>query len=63
MRITIDIPADLINEAMRVTKSATKTELVKMALYNIIQKNKIRALSNHKGKIELEIDLDIMRDR
>ena len=44
MRTTIDIPEDLIKEAMRVTKSPTKTELIKKALYNIIQKNKIKSL-------------------
>ncbi|MEE9170944.1 MAG: type II toxin-antitoxin system VapB family antitoxin, partial [bacterium] len=42
MRTTIDIPEDLINEAMRVTKSRTKAELIKNALYNMIQKNKIK---------------------
>jgi len=63
MRTTIDIPEDLINEAMRVTQSATKTELIKNALYNIIQKNKIKFLKNYKGKIDLNIDLNIVRDR
>jgi len=63
MRTTIDIPEDLIKEAMRITKSSTKTELIKKALYNIIQKNKIKSLKNYKGKIDLDIDLDILRDR
>ena len=63
MRTTIDIPEDLINEAMRVTKSPTKTALIKSALYNIIQKNKIKSLKNYKGKIDLDIDLKIVRDR
>ncbi len=63
MRTTIDIPEDLINEAMRVTKSPTKTALIKNALYNIIQKNKIKSLKNYKGKIDLDIDLNILRDR
>jgi len=63
MRTTIDIPEDLINEAMRVTKSPTKTELIKMALLNIIQRNKIQSLKNFKGKIDLEIDLETLRNR
>ncbi len=63
MRTTIDIPEDLINEAMRVTQSPTKTELIKNALYNIIQKNKIKSLKNYKGKIDLNIDLNVVRDR
>ena len=63
MRTTIDIPEDLINEAMRVTQSPTKTELIKNALYNIIQQNKIKSLKNYKGKIDLNIDLNVVRDR
>ncbi len=63
MRTTIDIPEDLVNEAMRVTKSKTKTELIKNALYNIIQKHKIKSLKNYKGKIDLDIDLDSIRNR
>lgn len=63
MRTTIDIPEELINEAMRVTKSPTKTALIKNALYNIIQKNKIKSLKNYKGKIDLDIDLHVVRNR
>ena len=63
MKITIDIPEDLMNEAMRVTQARTKTALVKSALYNIIQKNKIKSLKNYKGKVDLNIDLNSARDR
>ncbi len=63
MRTTIDIPENLINEAMRLTKSPSKTELIKMALTNIIKKNKISNLKNFKGKIDLEINLDSLRNR
>ena len=63
MKTTIDIPEDLIKEAMKITKSRTKTELIKKALYNIIQKNKIKSLKNYKGKIDIDIDLNIVRDR
>lgn len=63
MKTTIDIPEDLIREAMRVTKAPTKTALIKNALNNIIQKNKIKYLKNYKGKIDIDIDLNSMRDR
>ena len=63
MRTTIDIPEDLINEAMRITNSPNKTELIKKALHNIIQKNKIKSLKNYKRQIEIEIDLDSVRKR
>ena len=63
MRTTIDIPEDLIREAMRLTKSPTKTKLIKMALANIIQKNKIKSLKNYKGKMDLDINLNVLRNR
>jgi Arc/MetJ family transcription regulator len=63
MRTTLDLPEDLINEAMKITKANTKTDLIKLALYNIIQKNKIKSLKNYKGKINLDIDLNILRAR
>ena len=63
MRTTIDIPEELIAEAMKITKSPTKTELIKIALYFIIQKNKIKSLKNYKGIIDLEIELNTIRDR
>ena len=63
MRTTIDIPEDLMKEAMKVTNSSTKTELIKIALRNIIQKNNIKSLKKYKGKIDLNIDLNIIRSR
>lgn len=63
MRTTLNIPDYLINEALRVTKIRTKTELIKIALENIIQKNKIKLLKKYKGKIDLDIDLDLLRKR
>ncbi len=63
MRTTIDIPEELINEAMKITKARTKTELIKYALQNIIQRNKIKEIKSFKGKIDLNIDLDNLRKR
>ncbi len=63
MRTTIDIPEDLISEAMKVTNSPTKTELIKIALYNIIQQNKIKSIKNYKGKIDLDLDINMLRAR
>ena len=36
MRTTLDIPENLLSEAMKVTKARTKTEVIKFALENII---------------------------
>ena len=48
---------------MKITASPTKTELIKIALRNIIQKNKIQQLKSFKGKVDLDIDLDSLRKR
>lgn len=63
MRTTLDLPESLINEAMSVTHIKTKTELIKIALYNLIQKEKIKGIKNYYGKIDLSLDLNTMRDR
>ena len=63
MRKTLDIPEEQINEALKITHSRTKTELIKLALENLIQKNKIKALKRYRGKVDLEIDLDSLRKR
>jgi len=63
MRTTLDIPEALINEALKITRSRTKTELIKLALENIIQKNKILALKKYRGRLDLDIDLNSLRNR
>jgi hypothetical protein len=45
------------------TKIATKTELIKFALENVIQREKIKELAAYFGKITLDIDLDKLRKR
>jgi len=63
MKTTLDIPEGLINEALKITQSRTKTELIKLALENIIQKNKIMGLKKFRGNVNLDIDCNIMRKR
>jgi Arc/MetJ family transcription regulator len=63
MRTTIDLPEELINEAMAVTNYKTKTALIKAALKNIILREKVKGLKNYYGKVPLEIDLDQVRER
>lgn len=63
MRTTLDLPESLLNEAMRVTHSETKTAVIVLALEELIRKSKISDLKKFKGKIELDIDLDEIRAR
>ena len=63
MRTTLDLPNDLLAEAMQITKSKTKTETIILALNNIIKQKKLNKLINYHGKVDLEIDLNILRNR
>jgi Arc/MetJ family transcription regulator len=63
MRTTLELPDALVDEAMTLTKISTKTELIKYALENVIQREKVRELANYFGKITLDIDLDTLRKR
>ncbi len=63
MRTTLDLPEQLLHEAMQVTKTKTKTQVLIKALEEMIQKAKIADLKKFKGKIDLEMDLDALRGR
>jgi len=63
MRTTLDIPEDLINEAMKTSHINTKTKVIIAALEGLIRKSKISDLKNYKGKVDLEIDLNVVRGR
>jgi len=63
MRTTLDLPEDLLKEAMRATRIRTKTGVIITALEELIRKSKLSDLKKYKGKIDLDIDLDVLRDR
>jgi len=63
MRTTLDLPENLLNEAMEVTKSRTKTQVIILALNELIRKTKISDLKKFKGKVDLDIDMDVIRGR
>ena len=63
MRTTLDLPKDLIDEAMKATHINTKTRVIITALEDLIRKSKISALKEFKGKVDLDIDMDTIRGR
>jgi Arc/MetJ family transcription regulator len=63
MRTTLDLPEELINEAMKATHIQTKTRVIITALEELIRKSKISEIKKYKGKIDLDIDLDSIRGR
>jgi len=63
MRTTLDLPEKLLSEAMKVSHTSTKTGVIVLALKELVRKSKVSALKDFKGKIDLNIDLDKIRDR
>jgi hypothetical protein len=63
MRTTLDIPEDLLNEAMKATHINTKTKVIITALEDLIKKSKISGLKKFKGRVDLDIDLNALRGR
>ncbi len=63
MRTTLDLPIELLNEAMKATHIKTKTKVIIIALEELIRKSKISELKEFKGKVDLDIDLNTIRGR
>lgn len=63
MRTTLDLPEALVEEAMAMTHIKTKTDLIKTALINLIQREKISELKKYYGCVDLDLDLDSLRKR
>ena len=63
MRTTLDLPEELLKEAMKATRINTKTKVIITALEELIRKSKISELKEFKGKIDLNIDLNHIRGR
>ncbi len=63
MRTTLDLPQGLIEEAMNVSHVKTKTALIIRALEEFIRQNKIAKIKQYQGQVDLDIDLDALRNR
>jgi hypothetical protein len=63
MRTTLDIPEDLLHTAMQAAQAKTRTQVIVMALEELIRRHNIARLKQFKGKVDLEIDLDRIRGR
>jgi hypothetical protein len=63
MRTTLDLPKDIVKEAIKVSCIDTKTQVIIIALRDLIRKSKLPELNKFKGKIDMAIDLDAIRGR
>jgi len=63
MRTTLDLPENLVAEAMKVTHTDTKTAVIVRALEELVRKAKISDIKKYRGKVDLDINLNELRDR
>lgn len=63
MRTTIDLPDELVKEAMRVSNQRTKTGVIVSALEEYVRKSKIQSIKKYRGRVDISIDLDKLRKR
>ena len=63
MKTSLNLPDELIKEAMQLTDVKTKTKVIVLALQELIKKNKVANLKSYKGTFDLDIDIDTLRNR
>jgi Arc/MetJ family transcription regulator len=63
MRTTIELPDELLDEAMRVSHVRTKTMAIVLGLQELINKYRLDALRALRGKIDLMTDIRKSRRR
>ena len=63
MRTTLDLPEELLKEAMRLTHTKTKTAVIISALEDLIRKAQIKEIQDFRGKVNMNINLDDLRKR
>ena len=63
MRTTLDLPESLVKQAMKASHQRTKTAVIITALQDLVRKSRLQQLKSYQGKVDLELDLDVLRKR
>ena len=63
MRTTLDLPAPLVEEAVRLSHQKTKTGAIVTALEMYVRSCRLSRLKRFKGSVDLDLDLTVLRDR
>ena len=63
MRTTLDLPEELLREAMDATQFKSKTDTVIFALRELVRRRNIEELKSLAGKVDVEVDLARSRRR
>ena len=63
MRTTLDLPADLLEEARAALGFKSKTDTIVLALRELVRRQRLDELKALMGKIRLDIDIPESRRR
>lgn len=63
MRTTLDVPADLLDEARTALGFKSKTDTVVLALRELVRRRRLDELKALMGRVHLEIDVPASRRR
>jgi len=63
MRTTLDLPGELMTQAMQASHQRSKTAVIIEALEELIRKRKLEGIKRYKGRIDLDVDLAALRKR
>ena len=63
MRTTLDLPGPLVDEALKLSHQKTKTGAIIAALESYVRSRRLSRLKRFRGRIDLDLDLDALRDR
>lgn len=63
MRTTIELPDELVEQAMRVAHVKTKTMAIALGLQELINKSRLESLRALRGRVDLTVDLHKSRRR
>ena len=63
MRTTLDLPADLVEEARNVLGFKSKTDTVVLALREVVRRSRVDELKALMGRVQLDVDIPHSRRR
>ena len=63
MRITLDLPAELLDEARRLLGFKSKTDTVVLSLRELVRRRRVEELKTLLGSIRLDVDIPASRRR
>ncbi len=63
MRTTLDIPQELMEEARALLDFKSKTDVVVVALRELIRRSRLNELKGLEGRLDIDVDLRRSRRR